>query len=85
MSFFKDRNCYLKDYNLTLWDKILGFNYKYLIMVCLVVMMGITVLYSVGGGSFYPRAFRQTVHFLISLVLLYGIALSNLRLWMKYA
>ena len=65
MSFFKDRNCYLKDYNIPLTEKILRFNYLYLIFVCLVVSMSITVLYSIAGGntvsegSFYPWAFKQ--------------------------
>lgn len=85
MSFFKDRNCYLKDYNLTLKDKIFGFNYLYLIIVSLVVMMSITILYSISGGSFYPRAFQQAIRFFISLGALYLIAMTNLRFWMKYA
>ena len=85
MSFFKDRNCYLKDYNLSLGDKIFGFNYLYLLFICIVVGLGITVLYSVGNGHFYPWAFKQTIRFLVSLVFLYGIALINLRVLMKYA
>ncbi len=85
MSFFKDRNCYLKDYNLSLTDKILGFNYLYLLFVCLVVVMGIGVLYSVGGGHFNPWASKQLFRFIVSLGVLYVIALSNLRFWMKYA
>ena len=85
MSFFKDRNCYLKDYNIPLTEKVLRFNYLYLIFACLVVLMGITVLYSIAGGSFYPWAFKQTFRFIISLIVLYLIAMINLRLFMKYA
>ncbi len=85
MSFFKDRNCYLKDYNLSLMDKIVGFNYLYLLFICLVVMMGIGILYSVAGGHFNPWASKQLFRFVISLGVLYVVALSNLRLWMKYA
>ncbi|MBQ7412692.1 MAG: rod shape-determining protein RodA, partial [Alphaproteobacteria bacterium] len=85
MSFFKDRNCYLKDYNISLPEKILRFNYLYLVFACLVVMMSITVLYSIAGGSFYPWAFKQTFRFVVSLMTLYLIAMINLRLFMKYA
>ena len=85
MSFFKGRNCYLRNYNLSLGDKIFGFNYLYLLFICIVVGFGITVLYSVGNGHFYPWAFKQTARFLLSLIVLYGIALINLRLLMKYA
>jgi rod shape determining protein RodA len=85
MSFFKDRNCYLKDYNLRLLDKVLGFNYIYLFLITLIVMMGIAVLYSVGGGNFNPWASKQLFRFMISLTFLFAIAMTNLRLWMKYA
>lgn len=85
MSFFKDRNCYLKDYNLSLYDKVLGFNYFYLLSICLVVFMGIGVLYSVGGGQFSPWASKQFIRFVFSFFILYIIAMTNLRLWMKYA
>ena len=85
MSFFKDRNCYLKDYNLSLLDRIFGFNYLYLFFISLTVAIGITILYSVAGGYFYSWAFKQFVRFLISLGILFLIAMTHLRLWMKYA
>lgn len=85
MSFFKDRNCYLKDYNLPFWEKIKRFNYGYLFFITLVVMMGIGILYSVAHGSFSPWASKQLLRFLMSLVFLWLVALTNLRLWMKYA
>ena len=56
MSFFKDGNNYLKDYNLSIPDKIIRFNYSYLFFICLVVGIGIAVLYSVAGGNFSPWA-----------------------------
>ena len=71
MSFFKGRNCYLRNYNLSLSDKIFGFNYLYLLFICIVVGFGITVLYSVGNGHFYPWAFKQTSRFLLSLIVLF--------------
>lgn len=85
MGFFKDRNCYLKDYNLSLMEKIRRFSYGYLGLICLVVLIGIGVLYSVGGGNFYPWASRQFVRFAGSLCLLSLVALTNPRFWMKYA
>lgn len=85
MSFFKDRNCYLRDYNLPLLEKIKRFNYGYLFFITLVVFMGIGILYSVAQGNFDPWASKQLVRFFVSLIFLYLIALTNLRLWMKYA
>ena len=77
MSFFKDRNCYMKDYNLSLMDKIRGFDYLYLFFISLVVFIGFGVLYSVGGNW----VSKQSFHFILSLGILLVISLSNLRLW----
>lgn len=85
MGYFKDRNCYMKDYNLSLMDKIRGFNYGYLLLISLIVFIGIGVLYSVGNGHFSPWASKQSLRFVASLGFLIVIALTNLRLWMKYA
>ena len=95
MSFFSDRNCYLKDYNLSFFDRILSFNYIYLLFIILVVLMGIGVLYSVDKAHFfpylengvqvYPYSFRQSLRFCVSLSFLVVIALTNLRFWMRYA
>lgn len=85
MSFFKERNCYLKNYNLTLTDKIKGFNYRYAALICLVVSAGIGILYSAGNGHVSPWADRQFIRFILSFIIFYGVSLINLRFWMKYA
>lgn len=85
MSFFKDRNCYLKNYNLSLFERVKRFNYGYLGLICLVVAVGLMTLYSAAGGSWEPWAGRQFIRFLMSLCLLGVVALFPLRFWMKYA
>lgn len=85
MSFFKDRNCYLKNYNLSLMDKIRLFSWPFLALICLVVFIGLMLLYSAGNGNWDPWASKQFLRFLMSLGILFFISLTNLRLWMKYA
>ena len=85
MPFFKDRNCYLKNYNLSLTDKIKGFNYKFLALICLAVFVGIGILYSAANGNWNPWADRQFMRFLLSLGVLLFVSMINIRLWMKYA
>lgn len=85
MSFFKDRNCYLKNYDLSLMDKIRLFSWPYLIMICCVVFIGLMLLYSAGNGNWNPWASKQFIRFLMSLGALVFVSLTNLRLWMKYA
>ena len=84
MSFFKDRNCYMKNYNLSLKEKIMGFNWQLLLFICLVVGIGLGMLYSVGGGwSLWVN--KQCLHFLAGLCVLFLLAMFNLRFFMHYA
>ena len=85
MNFFKDRNCYLRNYNLTFMDRIRLFSWPYLALICSVVFIGIALLYSAGGGSWYPWASKQFIRFLAALCVLLVVSMTNLRLWMKYA
>lgn len=85
MGFFEQRNCYLKNYNLTLTEKLKRINYKFLFLVCAVVFIGIGILYSAGNGSWHPWAYKQFLRFLLSLGGLFFVALIPFRLWMKYA
>ncbi len=85
MSFFKDRNCYMKNYNLSFKEKWMGFNWQLLFFVCFVVCISLGILYSVGGGHWSPWASKQAVRFVISLCVLIFVAFCNLRLFMKYA
>lgn len=85
MNFFKDRNCYMRNYNLSFMDKVHLFSLKYLFLICMVVAIGIGILYSAGNGNWDPWASKQFVRFLMSLGVLLFIAMTNLRFWMKYA
>lgn len=85
MNFFKDRNCYMRNYNLSFMDKVHLFSLKYLLLICMVVFIGIGILYSAGNGHWDPWANKQFARFLMSLCVLLFISMTNLRFWMKYA
>ena len=85
MSFFKDSNCYMKDYNLSLWDKIKAFNWAYFICVSVLVSIGVLMLYSVAGASWEPWAIKHLARYGVTSGILMCIALINLRFWMRYA
>ena len=55
-----------------------------LVLVC-IASTGIAMLYSVAGGDFNPWASRQAIRFGILLLLFFGIALTDLRVWMSLA
>ncbi len=85
MGFFRERNCYLKDYNLSFKDKCKRFSFIFTFYIFCVVGIGLGILYSVGGGNWSPWALKQLMRFLLGLALYLIIAFTNLRMWMKYA
>lgn len=85
MSLFLDKNCYFKDFELSLKDRLLNMSWSFFLLIALVVMVGIMLLYSVAGGNLEPWAERQVFRFLLGCLVFFLIALSDLRLWMKYA
>jgi len=85
MSFFKDQNCYLRNYNLSFSEKLKGFDWSFLFIICLAVFIGLGVLYSVGNGNWSPLASHQAACFCISLCALFIVSFFNLRFFMKYA
>ena len=66
-------------------DRLLNMSWSFLGLICLVVFIGILLLYSVAGGTFEPWAERQIMRFLMGVGVFFIISLSDLRLWMKYA
>ena len=65
--------------------KLLLLNWPFLALVTAIVLVGIAALYSVAGGAFEPWASRQVIRYCIGLALLFAIAFSDIRWWLKGA
>ena len=85
MSFFKDKNCYLKNYNLSFKEKWKGFDWSFLFVILMVIGTGLGVLYSIGNGNCAPLGSHQAMCIVISLCALFVVSFMNLRFFMKYA
>ncbi len=85
MSLFLEKNSYFKDFELSFKDRLVNMSWSFFILICLVVFVGVMLLYSVAGGNFEPWAQRQVFRFLLGCGVFFAVALSDLRLWMKYA
>ncbi|MBP5535017.1 MAG: rod shape-determining protein RodA [Alphaproteobacteria bacterium] len=59
-------------------------SWSFFALICLVIFIGLTLLYSITGGI-DSWTQRQLIHFAVGCVVFFAIALSNLRFWMKYA
>ncbi|MBM3554746.1 MAG: rod shape-determining protein RodA [Alphaproteobacteria bacterium] len=75
----------LKEVELTLFQKLIGIRWLLLLLVGGVVAVGVIMLYSAGRGRFEPWADRQLLRFGLGLIAFFVVALSDIRLWMRYA
>jgi rod shape determining protein RodA len=70
---------------LDLAKKLLLLNWPFLALITAIVLIGIAALYSVAGGSFDPWASRQVMRYCVGLALLFAIAFSDIRWWLRGA
>ena len=66
-------------------DKLIEFNWGFLLLLVLIASIGFAMLYSVAEGSFSPWAYRQALRFAVGVCILLIVAMIDLRLWMRLA
>ncbi len=55
------------------------------VLLCIAAMTGVMVLYSIADGSWTPRAAQHGVRFAVSLLVMLGLAVFDIRWWMSLA
>lgn len=68
---------------LTLGQKVLSLNWGLVLVITLLSCVGFAMLYSAANGSLDPWAKRQMIRFGLGLVLMIGVALTDIRLWFR--
>lgn len=66
-------------------DKLLEFNWGFLLLLTIIASMGFAMLYSVADGSFSPWAMKQMIRFALGAGMMVVVAMIDLRLWMRIA
>jgi rod shape determining protein RodA len=74
-----------KPAELSLLEKVRLLNWPFVLVVILVALIGYGMLYSAGGGSHGPWAWRHSVRFGVGLGVMLVIALIDVRLWFRAA
>ena len=67
------------------WRKLGQIKWPMVLLICLVAGIGFVMLYSAAGGRFDPWADRQMIRFAVGIVLMLGVAVVDLRIWLRHA
>ena len=70
---------------MTLGQRIWQLNWSLILLICALASIGFAMLYSAGNGSYTPWAERQMIRFAIGMGLMFAIALTDIRFWLRYA
>ncbi|MDX1576395.1 MAG: rod shape-determining protein RodA [Kiloniellales bacterium] len=70
---------------ISLTDKIGQINWGLVFVITLIAAIGCAMLYSAAEGSIDPWASRQAVRFGAGLLLMFAVALIDVRIWYRYA
>ena len=65
--------------------KLMLLNWPFLLLITAIAGIGVAALYSVAGGALDPWASRHVVRYCVGLGLVFAIALSDIRWWMRAA
>ena len=66
-------------------NKITQINWVFVGLLLALTSIGIILLYSVGGMSWQPWAYKQLITFAACLILMLGLSLLDLRVWLMLA
>jgi rod shape determining protein RodA len=70
---------------MSLLKRVFQINLVLVVLICLPALVGFAMLYSAAGGDMEPWAARQIVRFGIGLVIMFTVALVDIRFWIKSA
>jgi rod shape determining protein RodA len=51
----------------------------------LIASIGLTMMYAAGKGSMQPWGYKQLIYFVVTFIIMFIIALTDIKIWFKYA
>ena len=71
--------------NIIFITKLKDLNWLILGVLCIIAGLGFTMLASAAGGNFSPWADRQLIRFILGLMILIMVAVTDISLWLRQA
>lgn len=68
-----------------LGQKLKMVSWPLLLILCIIAGVGFCMLYSAGNGNWEPWASRQLTRFIFGAVILLLIAVTDIRIWLRYS
>lgn len=75
----------IKSQRLSIKDRFFNINFGYVLCIILLALIGTVVLYSAANGNWNPWALKHIVRFGIALILMFVLALVDVKLYLKYS
>lgn len=82
---YKPYETTFKSQKLTIREKLMNISFCYVLFICVLAAIGITMLYSAANGSWRPWALNQLVRFGVGFAVMLFFALIDIRVLMRYA
>ena len=79
------RRSVLNPADMTFTERIWQINWPLVLLISAVACVGFAMLYSAADGNYEPWASRQMFRFGLGLGVMFTIALTDIRVWLKYA
>ncbi|MFO1128138.1 MAG: rod shape-determining protein RodA [Rhodospirillales bacterium] len=70
---------------LSLYERFRDIRWLFVLLVSAIAAIGVAMLYSAAGGSFEPWAVRQAARFVVALLLMLIVSVTDLRVWVSNA
>src|SRR2546423_7711302 len=66
-------------------EKLVQVHWPLVLLIGVIASIGLAMQYSMAGGHLYPWAAPQMMRFAVGLVLLFAVALVDIRVWLALA
>lgn len=73
----------IRQVELSLGEKLREVNWPLVALILVIGMVGYAMLYSAGGGSHEPWAWKHGLRLFLGLIIMIGMALIDIRFWFK--